>query len=68
MMVLKAAVQKEGSKQSLPNVTSEAAYGMQPCLKETSIQVLFCEYCEIFANINGFFHRIPPVTLPIYYS
>ena len=32
-------------------------------LKETSTQVFSCEYCKIFTNTNGFFHRIPPVTL-----
>ena len=67
-MVLKATLQKESPKQSLPKVSIEAAvrrcssdvpYGLQLYLKEASTQVFSCEYCENFTK--SFFYRKPLV-------
>ena len=63
-MVLKATLQKESPKQSLLKITSEATvdvlpYSLQFYVKETSAQVFFCEFCEIFTKC--FCYRRPLV-------
>ena len=65
-MVLKATLQKESPKQSLPKVTSEAT--VHRCSSSLWPATLFnrdfnagifCECCKIFTK--SFFYRTPPV-------
>ena len=64
-MVLKATLQKQSPKQSLPKVTSEAAVcrclSLHPAtlFKRYFNTGFFCEYCKIFTK--SFFYRTPPV-------
>ena len=66
-MVLKATLQKESPKQSLPipKVTSETVIPRCSSLRHATLfkrnfkTGIFCEHCETFTK--SFFYRTPPV-------